>query len=146
MAKQTNLDELSELIKLKEKYICKNITKVMLRDEIMSQRVGKEIMEFCAITDEVYIRLIEKEKGRRIKQNNLINELNYSNVSSSLVESLSKIKRTRNWLGHSVDITETLYSIFTKNLKGLAKVEKFRARLQCVSTNLIEDVQYSYIS
>lgn len=146
MTKRKTLEELSTLIKDKEKYIYENIPLVMLKDEEVSNRLGVEIIQFCSIVDEAYSQIIALEKGSRPKQCNIMSQLEYCNVSNSLIESLSKIKRVRNWLSHSVNMQETLHSVFAKNLKGLDRMEKYRTSIRIVSGSLIEDAQYSYLS
>lgn len=146
MSRKKNLIELSEMIKEKSVFLNKNIMKLLIKDNDMSEKVAIELLAFCSIADEVYCRLIQREKGHRPRSKELINEMKYANVSQSLIESLYKIKRIRNTLAHSVDMKETISGIYQPTLKGLGRAVRFQERILFVSENIIEDVEYSYMS
>ena len=120
--------------------------KVMLKDKDVTEKIGIEIIQFSSIIDEVYCRIIQQKNGTRPKQNNLLNELTDCNMPTALIDSISNIKKVRNWLSHSVDIKYTLCGVYRRSLKGLHKAEKLRAQVNCISLILRQDVENSYLS
>ena len=145
MTKRKTLEELSAILQDKNRFINENIAKVLMEDEETSVRVGVEIIQFMSTVDETYSQILEKKNGRRPKQNNLMTELPKFGVPEQMLEALSKVKSIRNWLSHSVDMKTTMFTVFPRNLKGLSKIVKLRTRLQYISNNTIEDLEYSYM-
>lgn len=111
-------------------------------DFVSSRIVAVSIMELSNIMDEIYKRIIKKITSRRVLSVNVIGHLEYCSINEQQIECLSKIKRFRNVIAHSLAIETPVLKYFKKETDRVAKVQN---RMKLILENVKDDVDYAYV-
>jgi hypothetical protein len=120
------------------KYMDKSFTKVILKDENITRKIGVYLIEYTSAVEEFFNRLHHRRFGSRVQQHDILSAMKKLGVEDEFIEAMKHLKMLRNRMVHQISFCKPLYNYFSKSLEGLDRCQKTKGNMRLI-LNVVQD-------